>query len=987
MGGPERRLITVLFCDVVDSTPLSRRHDPEDVCRLMRAFHAVCQQAVDEAGGITSAPQGDGMLAYFGFPSAGEDDAVRAVGAALRVVSDVERIVNEHGVGRALAERIRVRVGLHTGTTAIESSGPYPIAYGDSVNLAARIQSLAADNTVLLSPATARLVEGHFELEAQPEAHLKGFEQPMILHRVCGATGARSSFEAATRRKLTPHVGREEELEALTQIWREVRAGADRVVVVRGEPGIGKSRTLYQLRRRVEREGGAVLECLCSPLTQSTALAAIVELLSRRLAERARRDALEPLTALRALVTEARLADEALPLFGLLLSIAVPDELAALLRELSPARRRSRTLDLLRDWFAAMAALTPLALIVEDLHWADPSTLDFLDLLVARGPGRCTLLCVSARPDFPERWSEHGVVTIELGRLGVRESAALVANVAGARALASQLVERIVERSEGVPLFLEEITKVVLDAGDEQVLPTTLEGSLVARFDRLADGRGVAQLGAAIGREFSHRLLQAVAGLDDQALAARLECLCKSELTFVRGEPPAAIYRFKHALIQDAIYGTLPKSERARVHARIFDTLREQFPDDFAAQPELGAFHAKAAGLDAAAVPLLRDAGLKALARTALVEAVTHLSEAIARVHLLDPRLRPRMEIELQAAIGPAYMATMGWAAAEVERSSARLRELCRAERDDAGLQLASWSLWTVDFLRARLDAALSGAREVLGMARASADPLLLVTGHHAVGYTHFFRGEYDQALSHARLGLGLFELEREGRIAATYQLSSSCAMWCYQAESLQLMGLTDQADRSMAAVVRLVDELGHAPSTAYVLGMQCFFFHARGAVAVVARHAEALRALALAEGFVLWIAVADVFLGWVSARRGGDPREALASVRAARSRYEATLAYVTAPQLTCAFAEVLILAGRARDVGPIIDSVLAVTRPGGVRHYESELLRLQGDAARAQGDRERAADCYEQALASARALGASLLEARVTRLLEELFH
>lgn len=987
MGGPERRLITVLFCDVVDSTPLSRRHDPEDVCRLMRAFHQVCQQAVDAGGGISSAPLGDGMLAYFGFPSAGEDDAVRAVSAALRIVSEVEAVVNERGVGRALAERIRVRVGLHTGTTAIESSGPYPIAYGDSVNLAARIQSLAPDNTVLVSPATARLVEGHFELEALAETRLKGFEQPIILHRVCGATGARSSFEAATRRKLTPHVGREEELEALTRSWHEVRAGADRVVVVRGEPGIGKSRTLYQLRRLVEAEGGAVLECLCSPLTQATALAAVVERLSRRVAERATRDTLDPLTALRSLLTEARVAAEALPLLGLLLSIPVPDALEQTLRELSPARRRSRTLELLRDWLGAIAASRPIALIVEDLHWADPSTLDFLDLLVARGAGGRTLLCVSARPDFPERWSEHDVLTIELTRLATREGAALVGNVAAGRALAPQLVERIVERSEGVPLFLEEITKVVLDAGDEQVLPSTLEGSLVARFDRLADGRGVAQLGAAIGREFSHRLLRAVAGLDDATLALRLEQLCKSELTFVRGEPPAAVYRFKHALIQDAIYGTLPKSERARVHARIFHTLREQFPDELAAKPELGAFHAKAAGLDAAAVPLLRDAGVKALERTALAEAVTHLSDAIARVHVLEPAVRPRMEIELQAAIGPAYMATMGWAAAEVERSSARLRELCRAERDEARLHLATWSLWTVDFLRARLDAALGGAREVLGMARASGDPLLLETGHHALGYTHFFRGEYDEALSHARLGLGLFELEREGRIAATYQLSSCCAMWCYQAESLQLMGLLEQADRSMAAVTRLVEELGHAPSRAYVLGMQCFFFHARGAVASVARHAEALRVLALAEGFVLWIAVADVFLGWVSARRGADPREALANVRAARTRYEATRAYVTAPQLTCALAEVSILAGRARDVGPIIDSVLAVTRPGGVRHYESELLRLQGDAARAQGEHERAADCYEQALSSARAVGARLLEARVTRLLGELFH
>ncbi len=679
---------------------------------------------------------------------------------------------------------------------------------------------------------------------------------------------------------------------------------------MRGEAGIGKSRIVHHFRRTALAEGAVVLECFCSPLTQATALAPLVEMLDGRVTERARGETPQAkFEALADLLGEhARFGTDVLPLMAALLSIPGADETA--IQEMSPVRRRVRTLEILREWMAWSAEQLPLALLVEDVHWADPSTLDFLDLVIRDSPGGRTLVCVTGRPEFVVRWSRLQVRTVELTRLNANEIEAMVTHVAGGHALPPLVARRIAERSEGVPLFAEEVTKAVLESGalrldanryelvgpfDERYLPPTVHGSFVARFDRLGESRSVAQLGAAIGREFTYPLMRAVSGISDDDLRRKLDRLSRSELVFVHGDPPHSVYTFKHALIQDAIYATLLKSERARgCTSASSRRLRERFPEVVAARPEMAAHHAEKAGRRDMAVHLLRDSGTKALGRAAVAEAVKHLSHAIEMVDVLEEPARTTMEIDLQAAIGPAYMATVGWAAPEVERSSARLRDLAATKGDGPKLFQAMWSLWTVDFLPGRLGPALDVARQVLSMAQAAGDPLLRVAGHHAVGYTHFYRGEYEEALRHADEGLGLFDLEQERKLTSIFQFSSSAAMWCYRTEALQVLGCPTEAAESLRQWRELLDRLRHAPSNAYSLSQQCCFFHVQGDFERVHRLATEARAVSLSEGFALWVPIADTFLAWAGATQGMNPNAAVEKIKVAKELIDRSLTHIT---------------------------------------------------------------------------------------------
>jgi class 3 adenylate cyclase/tetratricopeptide (TPR) repeat protein len=994
----ERRHLTLLFCDLADSTALSERLDPEDLHDLLTSYQRVCQDVIRQYQGHISQFLGDGVMSYFGYPIAQEDDAILATRAALRIVEDVKAI--NQGIGRRLQAEVHVRVGLHTGIAVVGDVGQGGardrLAVGESVNLAARIQTFASVDTVLVSASTARLIDGYFELQSLDTQVLKGFTRPVELFRVVRPTGARTKIEATARGRLTPHVGRERQLDDLTTAWRDVKDGADRIVVVRGEAGIGKSRIVHHFRHTTLAEGAVVLECFCSPLAQATAFAPIAEMLDGRVVDRAHGETTAPkkLEALASLLGEhSRFGSDALPLMAALLSIGGADETA--IRELSPVRRRARTLEIMREWMASSAERLPLAILVEDLHWADPSTLEFLDLLVQKNLGGRTLLCMTYRPEFT-RWEkeqkEDRVKAIELGRLNAKEVEAMVTHVAGGHALPPLVARRIAERSDGVPLYVEEVTKAVLESGalqidanryelagplDERYLPSTVRGSLIARFDRLGESRSVAQLGAAIGREFSYQLISAVSVTGDAELREHLDRLSRSELVFVHGEPPAAVYTFKHALIQDAIYATLLKSDRARVHERIFAALQEKFPEVVAARPEMAAYHAENGGRREAAVPLLRDAGMRALGRAAVAEAVKHLAHGIDLVDVLDEPNRTTMEIELHAAIGPAYMATVGWAAPEVERSSARLRDLATAKGDGARLYQAMWGLWTVDFVRGWLGPALDIARRVHEMAQQTGIPMFRVTGHHAVGYTHFYRGEYEECLRHAQDGLALFDLDQEKQLASTFQLSSSCALWCYRAEALQMLGRTQEATQCILELRKLLDALDHAPSRAYSLSMQCFFFHAKDDVEEVHRLATEVRALSLVEGFALWVTVADLFLAWADARRGGNAAHAVEKIRAAKAHYDGTLTHITEIELSSMLAETLLLANRPEEVSPTVQAALQIARPGMASHYEADLLRLQGDAAKVMGDRSRATVFYQRAVESARRVGAKTLESR----------
>jgi class 3 adenylate cyclase/predicted ATPase len=990
----ERRQLTLLFCDMVGSTALSERLDPEDLRDLLTSYQQVCRDAIGGYQGHISQFLGDGVMSYFGYPIAHEDDAVRAIRAALRILEGIEFV--NRGIGKRLNAEIHVRMGIHTGVAVVGDIGPGGahdrLAVGETVNLASRIEAIAGVDTVLVSGSTARLVAGHFELEALSSQTLRGFTRPVELFRVIRPTGARTRFEAAARGTLTPHVGRDRELAELARLWTEVRDGAGRVVVIHGEAGIGKSRIVHQFRLSVIEEGARILEWFCSPLAQAPALSPVIEMLDGRLVERAGGDARPQakLDALRRMLgAHSRFEADALPLMASLLSIPGADE--APIRELSPVRRRARTLEVMLAWLASSAERLPVALFVEDVHWADPSTLELLDLMVREGPVPRALLCLTGRPEFLVRWTKPEICVLELGRLGPSEVEAMVTHVAGGHPLPPPVVRRIAERSEGVPLFVEEITKAVLESGalrlngtgyeltggfDEQLVPSTVRGSLVARFDRLGESRRIAQLGAAIGREFRYPLIRAVAGIGDDELRDHLHRLDRIELTLAHGDLPNVTYTFKHALIQDAIYGTLLKKDRQRVHERIFSKLREEFPEMIDAQPERAAYHAESAGLRDVAVALFQEAGTRAFARTAMAEAVKHLSHAIELVDSLPEPGRTDVEMALQAVVGPAYMATLGWAAPEVERSSARLRDLATARGDSAKLYQAMWGLWTVHFVRGELHAAIEIARQVYAAASAAGNPLYAITGCHALGYTSYYRAELEEARRIAKEGLALSTLERERQIAAIFQISSGAITRGFCSAALWLLGEQDQAAEMVEEWHRLVADLNHAPSTALSWAFEGYVLHMLGDVPGLRNLALRLRTISEQEGFQLWISMSNVFEAWARAH-AGEVAAAVEQMNQAIAGWYATSSNLTMCDNTVMQVEVLLLAGRAGDALQAIARGKEICARSGERTLEPELHRLEAEACLALGRRDEAIAACRRAADCARELGALSLELR----------
>ncbi len=984
----ERRQVTILFCDMVGSTELSERLDPEDLGDLLNSYQRVCRDAIVRHGGHVSQYLGDGVLAYFGYPIAHSDDAERAIRAALGIL-DTIKLTNQ-GIGKRLGEEIHVRVGLHTGVVAITSgpAGGERLAVGESVNLAARIQTIAPIDTVLVSAGTAELAGGYFEVEALKAQTLKGFSKPVELFRVVRPTGARTRLEAAARSRLTPHVGRELELGYLAAAWKAVRDGAERAILLQGEPGIGKSRVVLQFRQSVLEEGAIVLECLCSPLTQSSALAPVVEMLYGRVAERAE----APLTpeikleTLRVMLCEhSRFGPDALPLLAALLSIPGADE--APIAELSGVRRRVRTLELLREWLASSAERVPIVLLFEDLHWADPTTLDLLDLLMRDNLRGRALLCMTARPEFAARWSETRVQTLELARLNAAEIDAMVQRVDGSESLPPFFAKRIAQRSEGVPLYVEEITKLVLDhlrtggvewamTLGEQLLPSTVRGMLQGRLDQVSKGRRTAQLGAAIGREFSYPLIRAVSGIAEEDLRQDLESLKQSELVFAQGEPPESVYIFKHALIQDAIYQMLPKPEREAFHERIFSALEREFPELVAQRPEVAAHHAEKANLREAAIRLLRDAGILALRRPAVAEAVQHLRHGLSLLEPLAEPARTTLEIDLQAAIGPAYMAKVGWAAPEVEAASQRLFELASQRGDHEKIYQAMWGLWTVHFVRGELHAAMDVARNVYGAAKASGDPMLRITGCHALGYTAYSLGELETARSIAKEAIALSTLELEMGLASVFQLSSGAICYGFCIGASWLLGEQDQAAALTLDWHALLAQLKHAPTMALSLAFEGYVLHMQREPAKLRLLALKLRTIAEQEGFDLWISMSYVFEAW-SLSQEGQVMPAVEQMNAAIDGWRATNSQLCMSYNMAMQVEVFLLAGQADQALRVIAEGKELCHRVGERSLEPEFHRLEGEALEMLGLHEAALAATAQAIERARELGALSLELR----------
>jgi class 3 adenylate cyclase len=716
----ERRHLTVMFCDLVDSTALSAQLDPEEWREVVRAYQATCAAVIRRFEGQIAQYLGDGLLVYFGYPVAHEDDAQRAVRAGLGIVAELQAL------NARRAHPLQVRIGIHTGLVVVgeigDTSRREQLALGETPNIAARLQALAAPDTVVISAATQRLVEGFFTCEALGSPTLKGLAQPLAVYRVLGESGTQSRFELAVTSGLTPLVGREHEVGLLVERWERARQGEGQVVLLSGEPGIGKSRLVQVLKERAAQEGATRIEFRCSPFYQHTAWYPVIEHLQRLL--QFQRDDL-PQTKLEKLakaLTQYRFPRaDTVPLLAPLLSLPHPDGLPPL--NLRPQRQKQKTQEALMAWLVEEAERQPVYSPWEDLHWADPSTLELLQLLMEQVPTVRLYLLLTSRPEFPPPWGPRSHLSqLTLSRLGRSQVKEMVEKVTGGKALPAQVVQQVVAKTDGVPLFVEELTKMVLESGlvreadgryeltgplPPLAIPATLQDSLMARLDRLAPVREVAQVAAVLGREFSYELLQSVSPLDEASLQQALAKLVEAEVLYQRGLPPQARYVFKHALIQDAAYHSLLKSKRQQYHQQIAQVLEERFAETTEAQPELLAHHYTEAGLIEQAIPYWQQAGQRAVARSANIEAVAHLTKGLALLKTLPgtPE-RIAQELTLQLAVGTPLMVIKGWAAPEVGHVYARARAVQADGRNPATFPGA---LRTVDVL--------SGARGVTNCA------------------------------------------------------------------------------------------------------------------------------------------------------------------------------------------------------------------------------------------------------------------------------
>jgi class 3 adenylate cyclase/predicted ATPase len=988
-GDPERRQLTLLFCDLVASTELSARLDPEDLREVVHAYQACVAAVVTRFEGHVAKYMGDGVLVYFGYPGAHEDDPERAVRAGLELVHAVAKLRIRPDV------ELEARVGIATGLVVVgdlvgEGGAREEAVVGETPNLVARLQALAEPGSVVISQATCRLVGGLFELADLGPRRLKGFAEPLPAWRVEGEGHAEGRFEALHGERLTPLVDREEELALLLERWERAKEGEGQVVLLASEPGIGKSRLVRALRECLGGEPHAHLGYQGSPYHQTSPLHPVVGQLERA-AGFVRADTTgAKLGKLEALLarSNAGIAAEAAPLLAPLLSIPAGDRYSPL--GLSPQRQKARTLEVLVERIAGLAAQRPVLVVLEDAHWGDPTTLELFGLTIERVQRLPVLVVITFRPEFQPPWMGRRHVTLlTLSRLSRRQGATMVERVTG-KMLPPDVVGQIVAKTDGVPLFVEELTKAVVESGllreeaDRYALagplpplaiPTTLQDSLMARLDRLAPVKEVAQIAAVIGREFSYELLAAITPLSAEDLAAALDQLLAAELVFRRGAPPGTTYSFKHALVQDAAYQSLLKPRRRQLHTRIVQVL-ERFPATVETEPELLAHHCVQAGLMEQAVDYWTKAGQLSLARSATLEAIAQLSRGLKALRSLpkSPERR-RRELGLQLVLGPALIAAKGFAAPETGRAYARACELCRELGDIPKLLPALYGQSVVHWQRAELAAAHEVARELLDLAEEQGEAAAEVVGHRILGTFLFQLGRLAESLAHSESALALYDPVRDRSSRFVYAIDSRvvCLLWLSQA--LLALGYPEQAQVRQGEALATARELAHPNTIAQALFCDWTLHQLLRDGRAGQAQAEALIALTTEQGLPLWLATGVVIRGWALAV-GGRAEDGIAVIRRGLADYRATGAELFSPYFLALLADAHGRADQAAiGLSLLADALDGVERTG-VRWIEAELHRLRGELLLALPEPEEgeAEACFHRALAVAREQNAKAL-------------
>jgi class 3 adenylate cyclase len=1008
----ERRQLTSLFCDLVGSTSLAFRLDPEDFREVIQAFHDLCSSVITRGSGHVAQYLGDGVLAHFGYPRASEDDAQSAARAALEIVGKVSQMRAPDG------EPLSARVGIATGLVGVfgeqtdgETQSEQSIV-GETLNLAASLQAAAEPGQIIISKATRRLCGAMFEYEEKGDVGLKGFPSQVTIYRLLREGPGDSRFHARVSSGLNPFVGRDRELNALVSRWSVARTGSGQIVHVSGEPGIGKSRLALTLVERLRDEPLEVVRWNCAPHLSNRALHPIVRDIETRAgilrshSAEARRAAIEAM-----IIQSPALSREDLEFLHHLVGIETETD-----PELDAVSRARRIHRVLNRWLAGIARQGPVLILMEDAHWADAATLDFLVVLTERIARLPVLLLITHRPEFTPPWADAGhaenivlhpldsaageqllaavvrnALPVELVEAVKGEKAFepeikvddVVVEMTAYRALPLLMAHKILEKAGGVPLFVEELARTVLDsvsdfkgapdALDRLTIPTTLQDSLTARLDQLGEIKELAQIGSVIGREFTVDMMRAVAP-NHADIERGLQRLRDSGLAHEFQENGSVGIIFRHALIQDAAYESLLKTRRRDLHEKVAKAMLAKDPAFAGVEPEVIALHCSKGGLAEPAVSHWLAAGLHALDRAANLPALRYLRSALADLERLAPSLqRSTTELAIQTALAPAAMAIHGWAAKEVETASSRAHELAVELNDSTSMFGSAWGLWTHYFLRGEMDLALTAAQSVDAMATASGSTSLLVAADHAVGFTLYFRGDLAAALERANAGVARFDEDIERTIVRTFQFSSTMAMYSFAAPSLWMMDHELEADAALERALSLPEQFAHAPSMAFSLGFNSLMLLHRRQWSRVRDYSLRTVALSQKEGFQMWLPLAQALIGLCDAA-GGQLELGLAVAFDALDRFAATGTGVCQSHIHAPVGELLIEAGRAEEAVRRLDERIESAVRRQERVYLSELYRVRGVAHRDLAAHDQADADISTACDIARSQGAVTL-------------
>jgi class 3 adenylate cyclase/tetratricopeptide (TPR) repeat protein len=976
----ERRHLTVLFCDLVGSTKIASHLDPEAWREIVGEYHRAAAQAIERFGGNVGQYLGDGVMAYFGWPEAHDNDAERAARAGLAILEAISKL-NEHPT----RPRLAARVGIDSGAVVVGArAGKEADVFGDTPNIAARVQAVAEPDTVVITDAVHRLVSGLFVVEEREAQALKGIERPVQLYRVVRPSGVRGRLEAAAAaHTLTSFVGREDELRLLMNRWERALDGEGQVALIIGEAGIGKSRLVQRFHEQIAGTPHTWIGAVAGAFFQNTPFYAVTEMLRELLVWRGDEPADKQLERLEPSLELAGLNPaKALPLIAPLLNLPIPAKYPPL--QLSSEQQRHRLLATLVEWVLGAARAQPLVIATEDLHWADPSTLELIQLLVEQGATARLLLLYTARPGFHASWPPRAHHTqITLNRLSSRNVRTMVDEMAAHKALSEQTIATVVKRTGGVPLFVEELTRAVLESGNAQLtgreIPVTLHDSLMARLDRLGPAKEVAQVGAVVGNDFSYELLHAVHSVPEPDLKQALRHLTDAELLYVRGIAPEATYQFKHALIRDAAYEGLLKSRRKELHYTVARTINEQFLALKETRPEILARHWTEAGETEPAIAEWQRAGAHAIERRAYREAEQHYHSALALLEVLPQSLdRDARELELQEALAETLRVTRGYSALETVDATGRARAIAEAKGNLAQLVVQDFLAWTVAFSGGDYATAVGLADRALSRARTEGGAASLGFAHMAQVATRYFRGDLVGAEDYFTRGATFFMApafrQFPGAASNLYSLASQIAF---------IMGWSDRSCERMQDAFTVARENNNPFDLATAQSMlSAHHVFRREAKQVEAPAAQALTLSEKYGGFPFVSDTCRMSLGWARANLG-DAEGGIALIRQGLAGWAQAKARL-------GWTRCLILLAQAQTFGGATGDALATIEQAMEENPDElldrpEALRILGELRLKHGRAESAERDIGEAIAVAQTMGAKAWELRATMSLARL--